>query len=193
MDVSPGIIHVEEACEALLSKLDRAVKRHPATVTHAQYTDVFLGLPAARNVEHCRTRVPAFVLDNFRDRIQHLLRTSFIPPSVRWSHPKNRNTVTVASLSYVSPGYLRPLTEPLQGTDVRRVLRECLLTLVCGRAYAVDTIPQFTNVFPARQPDAVAREQQDIDNVLRSAHTAPAHTRRRRRLSRTDEMSLDDP
>ena len=75
MDVSPGIIHVE-AGEALFSKLDRAVQRHPATVTHAQYTDVFLSLPAARNAEHRRTRAPAFVLQTFCDRMQHLLSTS---------------------------------------------------------------------------------------------------------------------
>ena len=110
MDVSPGIIHVEEG-EALFSKLDRAVQRHPATVTHAQYTDVFLSLPAARNAEHRRTRAPAFVLQNFCDRMQHLLSTSFVPLTVRWIDPKNPNHVTVASLSYVSPGSLRLLTE----------------------------------------------------------------------------------
>ena len=79
---SPGIIHAEESCEAMLSKVVTALVSHPNACTHDRYEQVFKALGTTKNKKVLNTRVPQTVLVRVRERLDVLCRTNCIPPLV---------------------------------------------------------------------------------------------------------------
>ena len=97
LDTSPGQLHVEESCEALLSKVVRTMRSHPGACTHQHYADLFtsLGVPKTKQ-EHCTT-VPQHVLNRVRERLALLCTTQMVPPLAVWT-PRTPHRVPVRSL-----------------------------------------------------------------------------------------------
>ena len=82
--VPPGTIHVEESCEAKLSKV--TVQKHPSKTTQTLYAEILHCIPVSRTHDQHNTNVPTFVLDKVRERLDILCNTQCISVqgSVEW-------------------------------------------------------------------------------------------------------------
>ena len=184
-DVSPGVLHCEEACEALLSKLNRAMTNRPAMYTHEQYTDVFLALPTAKNVPHHRVGVSAEVQHRFRSRLHDLINLHLNPPLCRWKSA-GTHTVACTPLNHARAGWIRPLRpDRSKSHGHEAVLKRSLTTLLQGKPPAPDRQTVFAQHFPTRSQREYEDECARIDNALKSM--TPNRSPKRRRLHRLDE------
>ena len=184
-DITPGIIYNEEPCEALLSKLNRAMSHRPGMCTHEQYTDVFLSLPVARTAEHHRVRVPTYVVDKFNSRLKDILTRRVNPVTCRWM-PQGQRVTCEVPLTYTSSTYLRPLIRSTSKKELHDLLRTCVCTLTRGGKPLSRTISQqMEALFPERTDQETARLSLEIDSLLQTP--TEQRVKRRRRLRRLDE------
>ena len=73
-DVSPGCIHVEESCEAMLSKVTKAMRRHGCRTEHEHFVDVYMMTPVAQTPQAHRGGIPQKVMEAIRNRLVDLQR-----------------------------------------------------------------------------------------------------------------------
>ena len=185
-DVSPGVLYCEEACEALLSKLNRAMVKRPAMYTHEQYTAVFLSLPIAKNAHRLNVSVPLDVQHNFRMRLHDLINLHLNPPLCPWK-PAGSVTHACTPLNHAKPGWIRPLLPDRKRARAHEAtLKRCLCTLLQGKPPSPERQALFSQHFRQRTTEEAEQECRRIDDVL--SNCTIAQPKKRRRLHRLDEL-----
>ena len=132
-DTSPGCVHVEESCEAMLSKMTRHVRMHRHAATHQQHEDLFLDLPTARTRARHHNKVQERVLKKVRDHMFVLIHTQCIPMMVHWTPRLKEKAVAIRLPARVVDAGPQPLLVSLPRSAYRVLLERCLLTLISGR------------------------------------------------------------
>ena len=178
-ETSPGVIHAEESCEALLSKVTRGIRVKGNAYCHSQYEDVFLATGVAKTKDAHAGHVPQCVLDAVRERLDVLCDTQMVPPMVRWhcQRPLRAEARTMPARVF-DEGPL-PILHRLSARQYKTVLRNCLLTLMSGRQVNAEEDRVLTTTFSRRSDAESALVQTDCVMVEAQLHTS--NTRRLRR------------
>ena len=152
-DTSPGIIHVDESCEAMLSKVARNVRAHHTASTHTQYTDLFLSICTSRARHDMRGGVSERMLQTVRHRLRLLLTTQIVPPHVLWSGFAGQRTTARPPGVLVNNARPAPLLEPLPRQILTNTMRHCVRTLIGGRQMTLADEALFATHFRRRTAD----------------------------------------
>lgn len=154
MDVSPGCIHGEEGCEAMLSQMTSAMRKHPTQTEHSQYTDVYLTLPTHKGKRH-DTFVSHRVLLKMEERIKGLVQGNAVPPVVKWKSGRPHSVKVAKPRNLVRDSGPLPLFTPLTTERCRQTVWECFKTQILGKPAGEDTVTSMSRLFPLRsQGDA---------------------------------------
>ena len=124
-DTSPGIVHVEESCEAMLSKVARNVRAHHTASNHTQYTDLFLSIRTSKAYHDMRGGVSDRILQTMRQRIRVLLASQIVPPHVVWSGSAGQRTTARPAGVLVNNEGAVPLLEPLPRQVLTDTMQHC--------------------------------------------------------------------
>ena len=108
-DVSPGIIHCEESCEALLSKVVRELKAHPHRTDHEHYADVYLATSQATTANKHSVFVQERVLQAIKDRLLYVMQNNESPPPVKWHSGKPRRAKVHQGMNHIRDRGPRPV------------------------------------------------------------------------------------
>ena len=139
---TPGCMHSEEGCEALLSKVTRDLRKHPTRTDHDHYFDIFILTKQAKNeLLNKKGGLSDAVVQNLRGRLQAFLNSNSLLPHIQWTSEKvcvvgdgfNRKMespetpfTTLLDRSKVQEELIRSLKSLTSSTPVSRVLAELL-------------------------------------------------------------------
>ena len=73
---------MEESCEAMLSKVTKAMRRHGCRTEHEHFVDVYMTTPVAKTPQAHRGGIPQKVMEAIRNRLVDLLAVNVTPPLV---------------------------------------------------------------------------------------------------------------
>ena len=164
-DTSPGILHAEESCEALLSKVGRNLQSQTGGSTHLHYENVFQSVPVAETTYNKSSHVPESVLDTFRQRLSNLLDTQCARPLVRWSSRTPKTVpVQLCPPRVLDDGPL-PLLHRLSKSAYQDLLLTTLQGLIGGQEASPDLINEMSKTFPWRPLTDYCSVVQQMDNV----------------------------
>lgn len=164
-DTSPGILHAEESCEALLSKVVRNLHSQTGGTSQQYYQNVFQCVSVAQTTCIRATHVPESVLSAFRQRLSELLSTQCAPPLIRWS-PRNHRTIPVLQCPprVIDDGPL-PLLHRLSRRKYEELLLTTLRGLISGQDASADLINSMSQTFPWRPLTEYCTVVQQMQNV----------------------------
>ena len=130
---TPGCMHSEEGCEALLSKVTQNLRKHPTRSDHSHYFDVFILTKQSRNeLLSLKGGLPDTVVEALRTRIEAFLDSNQLLPNIQWTSDKVC-TVGDGFTHKMESGEV-PFTEVLQKELLRQELKRSLKSLTSGSA-----------------------------------------------------------
>ena len=179
-DISPGIVRVEESCEAMLSKVARNVRTHHTASNHTQYTDLFLSIRTSKAYHDMRGGVSDRILQTVRHRLRVLLTSQIVPPHVVWSGSAGQRTTARHAGVPVNNDGAVPLLEPLPRQVFTDTMQHCVRTLIGGREMTAADEALFSLHFRRRTADELV----DVDlqymeaDIPHDARPGRPHVRR---------------
>jgi hypothetical protein len=173
MDTSPACIHVEESCEALLSKVTEAMRKHCGHGTHQHYSDVFNSIRPSRGVSTMRPSVSQVVIDAIRRRLLDVVGgTAVVVPRLRWISDKVAFVQQSTATCHDAPHH--PMLRKLGHDVVEIELRRCLRGLVQAGKVTPPFVQALLTVCGPRRDDALAEELRSSTAVRAPSFLQPA-------------------
>ena len=179
-DTSPGVIHVEESCEAMLSKVVRTLSTNPNACTHERYQQIFQSLETSKTKRVLNTRVPPSVLVNVREKLEILCGTNCVPPLVRWHANRPQRADCRVMPPMVFDDGPPPFIRRQSSATYAAVLKRCLETLIGGGQLTADQRTLMDEAFPRRTHQEVADLEADVFLVQGEISVQPTRRVRRR-------------
>ena len=150
-DDTPGAAHVEECCEALLTKLRARCKHHPDKHTADEASDLFRTMPPCQQARATESLSKSVCVE-LRDRVWAVMRGAGREehPIVRWSSSPVSVVEAERDTTYLFPkkGTGGTLTAAFMNSILKRFLR----TLVGGQGLRDDAMDYIRQHIPLRPP-----------------------------------------
>ena len=128
LSATPGCMHSEEGCEALLSKVTANLRKHPTRSDHDHYFDVFILTKQSKNeLLHKKGGLSDQVIANLRERIKDFIDSGNYLPALQW---KSDRVCTVGDgFAYKMESTEVPFSETLMKSSVKEEVLKSLRSL----------------------------------------------------------------
>ena len=177
MDASPGMIHAEESCEAMLSKVSRILSVHTTGTTHEHYSDAFQSMGAPRTAEQHGTLVSERVMTKVCERLRIAVHTQISPPNIQWKAGPRVHILQTDVPRYVLDCGFTPLLAPMSRRHLSTLYRQTLRTLIGGRSGAHNA--HVANLCGTRTSSEIAAVEADLLAIVDELEE-PRRPKRRR-------------
>ena len=133
----PGYVHVEESGEALLARLGHQLHLHPQAISIDGYLDLYVTLPAPKDVRDIRGVISQSLITMFRRTIRIFLEKASKPDT---SFVQYKTNVATAQPDAVSVHNLGPLH--CNAKEIKNVKYHSL-HLLAGKTAASEAVAEF--------------------------------------------------